>query len=129
MSSNNLSHLSRIKCKRSRSRNIYLSTNLNIFWRCVCFVCIWMLSICSWVLQNYIPALWCRNKQLLCFFKVACFNEFLCSCIKSNKSLLLRNCHCQRTDMRLNCTICLILQETKFIDRKNQISLTCSYRR
>ena len=127
MSSNNLSHLSRIKCKRSWSRNIYLSTNLNIFWCCICLVRIWMLSICGWILQNYIPTLWCRNKQLLRLFKIACFNEFLCSCIKSNKSFLLRNRHCQWTDMRLNCTICLILQETKFIDRENQISLTRGY--
>ena len=128
MTTNNLSHLTRIQSESDRARNIYLSTNLHGLRNCVCLARFRILTICARVLEDCIPTLRSRHEQLSCLLEILSFLKLLSLGVESHQSFLLANSHSQRTNMGLNGTIGLVLQEAELVYREDQVSLLAIHR-
>ena len=122
MSLNNLSHLTWIKCKRNRARNINLTTNFNIFGKIIRSTGSRTTATLSRVLQNKIPILW-RGCEKRDSFIIATRKKLLALGVKTNKFIRLRKRGLGRSDMAKNITLSAVKNISVFIDRKNKVFL------
>ena len=98
MALNNFSHLAGIQSERYGAANVNLATNINIFRKVIGSTNCRTLTAMGRILQNQIPILWSRRKQINGFI-VGTRNKFLSLNIESNQFIRLGQRSLSRTDV------------------------------
>ena len=118
----NLSHLAGIQSKRYRTANVNLTPNINIFRKIVRGADCRPLTTMSGVLQNQIPILRSRGKQINGFI-IGTGNKFLGSNIKSNQLIRLGQRSLSRTDVAQNIALSAVQHISILVNREDKVLL------
>ena len=122
MTLDNLSHLAGIQSERHRAANIDLTTNINIFRKIVRGADCRTFTTMSGVLQNQIPILRGRGKQINGFI-IGTGNKFLGSNIESNQLIRLGQRSLSRTDVAQNIALGAVQHISILVNREDKVLL------